>query len=203
MGFVFTPTIYLDTNDFIDDTWVDMVSNNLDYLKQEVEAVTQEQVIVSHEEAAGTNSGVTSGNGGTYTIRKLNTVISWDGSSVGSSISWFSLSANQMILNAGSYLFCDIMLVVNNQSNPTFQSRGRIRNVTDSTNAALGFGLTGTNDTLNDLNHVKPGLVTIATQKVFELQFEMTGSLAQAGGLAYNTNAQNEIYSSLRIVKIT
>jgi hypothetical protein len=134
-------------------------------------------------------------NGGTYTVgswetRTLNTEEDPD--------SIVSLAANQFTLQAGTYEVAAKMMNFD-----ISRVKGRLRNITDSSDAIVGMSHFSVNSAASESVAVVEGVITIASAKVFELQIrgEETSTGTYGHGLAANLGV-SEVFTSLKITRI-
>ena len=147
--------------------------------------------IISDEKASGTAGGTATATG-TYSQRDLNTLV--NPSSIVT-----SLTANQFVLPAGTYLMWGY-----SRFTTVNDFKTRIRNVTDSTFPIIGTG--GYSDNSNFLvegiSYIM-GVVTIASPKTFELMYYVGATKTTNGlGAVVSTTADTNIYASLYIQKL-
>ena len=144
---------------------------------------------VSDVKSAGTHGGASSS--GSWLTRTLNT-------SVTNEITSASLASNQITLPAGTYQIFAVCV---------FEADGiikaRFRNVSDNTTVCASMnGLGGSAAVPIGQNLPLYTRMTIASSKVFELQYRVTASIGSTGLGRASNFGESEIYSNVLIWKI-
>ncbi|MRV72577.1 hypothetical protein GJ700_12750 [Duganella sp. FT92W] len=151
--------------------------------------MVQPFMYVRDEKAQGTYGGNTTGAG--YYDRTLNTVVV-------NTIPAASLSSNQITLPPGTYDF-EIITPFYSTTAGSYVFRANLYNVTDSAIVAYGpIGSAAGSDTV-----CAKCRVTISATKTFKVQTYCTAALTNALGYALNVSGQVEIYSEVRIYKVS
>ncbi len=141
------------------------------------------------EQAANTSSGsVTTGS---FQTRVLNTEVI-DAAGI------VTLSANQFTLQAGTY-----MIRARSPHYAAGRIKAKIRNVTDSIDALIGASGYCNNTATTQQDATVVGVFTIASAKVFELQYRAENTNGGTNGLGVSTNFGTEIYSEVEIWRLT
>lgn len=151
-------------------------------------AGTTQFVLFKDSKLTGTASGTFTG--GAWQTRDLNTTQN--------SQSWASLSANQVTLNAGTYL-------VEGEANAfkVDQHQTRIRDITNSADLVLGMGANCSSSSNIEQSSSIVGTFTLAGSTVIELQDQCQTTQATNGfGLDPGIGSSN-IFSTLKITKIS
>jgi hypothetical protein len=140
---------------------------------------------VRDEKTAGTVGGASSS--GSFLTRTLNT-------SVTNEISGASLASNQITLPSGTYYIFATSPIWGGD-----ETKLKLRNTTDSSDTLIGLSEYGG----SQIRAFIIGRFTIASQKVFEIQYRVTTArLTQ--GLGYATNfSLTEIYTDVQIWKVS
>jgi hypothetical protein len=152
-------------------------------------AASLQVAVVNDTKAQNTDGGTFTS--GAWRTRDLNTVQS--------SQSWMSLSANQVVLGAGTYYIqatAPGWVVGDHQS--------RFQNITDSSTELTGTSeisllvtAAGTAQTKSKIS----GVITIVSTKTFELQHQCNVTQT-TNGFGVSGNFTSEIYSELTIIKL-
>jgi len=160
---------------------------NMLALYEACQGVSVSIAVFEERQTSGTNGGTFSS--GAYRTRALNTeVIDTDGIA--------SVSANQVTLQAGTY-----KITAWAECYRVDQHNLRLQNITDSTTDILGAtSYTGSATFSSGHSHLS-GEITIAAQKVFELQHRCVTTQA-TNGFGQPASFSTEVYSSLTIEKI-
>ena len=143
-------------------------------------------VILQDQKSSGTNGGTFTN--GDWRTRDLNT-------EVADTHNICTLSSNQFTLGAGTYRIEAYAMVYGNVD----RHRLRIRNITDSTDAILGYNAYIT--TTNTNKAVLVGQITIAATKTFELQHRSTNTVS-TNGFGIATSLGTEIYAEVEIKRL-
>jgi len=182
-------TLALATNELLQPGETSFVTCDGSNLKS-MKVVTDlgPHVLVQDQKTAGTDGG-SAAPGGTWVTRTLNTVLR--------NIAGAVVSSNQVQLGAGTWRLEAWALASNSAGNP---SRLRIRNVTDSTTAALGEGAIHSSALV--ARNTAIGIVTITSTKTFEVQHKKnTASSATDFGVPIG-DGDVEIYCEFRATRI-
>ncbi len=143
---------------------------------------------LSDIKSTGTVGGT--GSTGAFYTRTLNTLIDSTGFVT-------SLTSNQFELPAGTYYF-DASVPFYRTSN----SKSKIRNITDSTDVAIGTSESSANSTLVSIRSIILGEITITSPKIFEIQYRIdTTTSTEDLGVAVNFGI-DEVYTQLKITKV-
>jgi hypothetical protein len=134
--------------------------------------------------------------GGTFTsgdwrTRELNTVLT-------NNISGSSLSSNQITLPIGTYFI--------ESTHPAFKvsrNKTRLRNITDSTTDLIGSSEDTSDTVFVCIDATLSGLITIAAEKVFEFQHQCGTTQASNGFGAAANFSDPELYSEVKIWKVS
>lgn len=165
------------------------ISDNLNFLKDRI----GEMAIISDDSDSAINL-----SGSTWTTRTLSDVSSWDSQSVGTSISWLSLSSNIMTLSTGVYL-------VEAMANFASDSRGYAARIYDNDNTAMvGQSMVYTGGTITDGTnaqqvpaHIMPFILNVTAETDYVLQ-----TYAVDYGNNYFATLAGSPYTYVRIQKI-
>ncbi len=139
--------------------------------------------------AGGSNGGTATG--ATWNTRVLNTLVDPDSIVT-------SLTSNQFVLPAGSYLIFG--------SAPAYavdDHQTRIRNITDSTSTILGSNAYAAAATDGQTHSMVYGVFTIAGSKTFEFQHYPNTTKATNGFGVVVSSGENETYAQLTIIKLS
>ena len=142
--------------------------------------------IISHEKSNNTHGTSLSTSG--YSTRELNTEIADPDGIV-------TISGNQFILQAGSYLI-DSMSVVHRGN----QSQSRLTNETDGTVVQYGMSVHSSDGNSGNVLSPVVARVTIGSAKAFEISTRVTNSDGENSGLA-NNFGNTQIYTIIKIFK--
>jgi hypothetical protein len=151
--------------------------------------------LITYDVTSGVDGG--SSTGGSWQTRPLNTEV-YDVNSI------VTLSSNQFVLGTGTYEV-SASGVFGGAAGTQIAFKHRIRNITDSTTAAVGAscrlhipsGSSAGTEALVPLTRI-----TLAAQKTFELQYFAQNGLA-TNGLGFPTSsAEVERYASVLIRKV-
>jgi len=143
--------------------------------------------LLNHEVASGVDGGATTAN--TWLVCPYN-VEKFDPEGI------VTLASNQFTLQAGTY----VIIATHNIYTST-SGRLRIRNITDGT--TLTGGPIGYCSTAQHVSLEVKGIVTIAAQKVFEIDYYCKGTHASGLGEGSIINSgENEVYGQVYIRKI-
>jgi len=153
--------------------------------------------LLTYDVPAGTGGG--SNTGGLWTTRALNTE-AYDGANL------VTLAGNQFTLKPGTYLVEGSQTVFGDVGNPK-GFKGRIRNVTDGTTAAVGLSVRlheEVNESATIACPIPKTLITLTAQKTFELQYFCESPDATPWGLGYPLPGSVEVerYASVVIQKL-
>jgi hypothetical protein len=143
---------------------------------------------VRDEKAAGTDGGTFTS--GSFQTRTLNTVLT-------NEISGASLSSNQIILPAGTYYI--------NAQAPACKvniHKLKLRNITDSTDALIGYQMFTWDGDENVCNVGVTGRFTISAQKTFEIQHICSLTKATTGFGRFSNYSLVEVYADAQIWKV-
>ena len=162
-------------------------------------AVMQPKVaLLTYDVPAGTGGG--SHPGGAWTTRDLNAEI-YDPANI------VTFIGNQFTLKAGTYLIEANQSIFGDVGNP-MGFKGRIRNVTDDLTVAVSLSVRvheEVNESATVVSPIPKTLLTLATQKTFELQYFAESPDAINWGLGYPLPGSVEVerYASVYIEKLT
>lgn len=148
-----------------------------------------EIAIISDVKPSGTGGGAFTS--GSYQTRVLNTLS--DPNSIVA-----SLSSNQFILPAGSY-----MVEASVPAYGVSNHKAKLRNITDSTDDIIGTSHYTDNATRNTTNFsLVSGVVTIGSSKTFEIQHRCAVTLSSGLGSACSFG-DVEVYTVVKITKLS
>jgi len=153
-----------------------------------VAATSFSTAIFNETQANGTDGGASVAT--TFTKRVLNTTNT-------NGITGCSIASSVITLATGTYI-----IQASSPLHRTNQTQIRLRNTTDSTNAIIGistlFSSTGTTGAIAYL----AGLITIAANKDFELQYYATTAQGSNGLGTSVSSGIGEVYSVIQITKV-
>jgi len=135
--------------------------------------------IFQHTTSSGTDGGATSSS--TWNTRPINTTAV--------SQTWASISSNQITLSAGTYSIDWQETIYRSDA-----TQSRLRNITDSTTAALGLAYR------SDGVGGGFGKTTIASSKTFELQHYTASNDSSGLGLDAGSG-ENNVFATIKITK--
>ena len=153
--------------------------------------------LLTYDVPAGTGGG--SNTGGVWTTRALNTEL-YDTANLA------TLAGNQFTLKPGNYLIEAHQTIFGDVGNPK-GFKGRIRNVTDGTTAAVSLSVRlheEVNESATIVSPIPRTLITLTAQKTFELQYfcETPDAVEYALGYPLPGSVEVERYASLFIQKL-
>ena len=152
--------------------------------------------LLSYDVPDGTSGG--SNTGGTWTNRPLNTEV-YDPAGI------VTLGANQFTLGPGTYLLSADQVFFDNVDNQK-SFRGRLRNITAGTTAALSLSVRlheGPSESATISCPIPKTLVTLAAPATFELQYFCQTADGGAQGLGWPwSTGEVERYASVSIEQI-
>jgi len=157
----------------------------------ELQQRAMEVAYVKHTETSSTAGGTCTT--GSFQTRKMNTLEN------PASYSWISLASNQITLGAGTYLIEGFGAFYQ-----TDACKLKIRNITDSTDELLGhsnYFWSAAGDNQSAHGHID-GQITLAAQKVLELQYRVNNNSGGSNGLGYPAGYGTEVYAVLKITKV-
>ena len=173
----------------VSDTYWQLLSDSLDI----TDSFSTQLLHIREEQAAGVNGPTTSG-GGAYDTININTVKT-------NEIAGASLSANQIVLDAGTY-YVEGVVNFTSTANPIHTLKSRLRNITDGATEIVGQSLANADESTKLIPVT--GRFTIAGAKTFELQAAMNGITGTSANWGRASNlTEIEVYADVRIWKVS
>lgn len=166
-----------------------LTSNGTTWTSAAAGAAAVQTVFVRDVKASGTDGGTATS--GSWLTRTLNTLTN------PGSFAWVSLASNQITLTAGTY---DI-----SASAPFFSvnsCKAKLANITDSTDSIIGSSSYSLNSSSNCVLSVLADRITIASTKVFEIQYRVSVTKTTDGLGPQCTFGVNEVYTTVQITKV-
>jgi hypothetical protein len=140
---------------------------------------------INETQASGTAGGTFTS--GAWRTRTLNTKVV---DQIG-----ITLSSNQILIPAGTFIIDAFAPAYCPMSH-----KARLQNITDSTTALLGTSEHADNSYGAQTSSRISGLITLASQKTFEVQHY--GTVTNTFGRATSISGVNEIYTTIKIIKV-
>lgn len=176
----------IDGGNFLSDPYFEIYVADNDYQIQ-LSSTLNQPVYLKDIKSATTNSGTFTS--GAWQTRDLNTLENQQ--------PWVSLSANQFVLQAGTY-----QIETSAPATYVDNHKSKLRNITDSTDTLIGTTEYAANGFNAQTRSFIIGTFTISASKTFELQHRCTTTYASYGFGNPSGYSVNEVYAMVKLVKL-